>query len=588
MSIYTPYFPKTGTESQTGSLTGRITNFWQRITNIGLPPHYDDIERKHIELANKACFLLVAIASVNILAGLILDIPVICMSNLILLFVLGLCVRLIYHGHYVAGRVLGVFAFYDMLMLSMILSGSASGLKDELILTSVIPILLFGKKHLRWVLFFMGQSLLYYFLYDFFKYDLDRFALPHDLLHLLNMVVAPVKVVTCLMAMYMIFNTLSDTESEFEAREKALTEQRNYYFDMLDSMPIHFVTYDRDLRYTYVNRGACRDKSMSEWIIGKTDMDYVKYRNLDPALAQQRMEQLTRSAAEKKVIEVEEEFINRMGEYHATLKGTIPMFDDLTGELREYFCYSIDITARKEAEKKLQETVEALSRVNGELKQFGYVVSHDLKTPLRNISTYLSILKRNTNLSADNNELIDHAVKSVKHMNGMIQDIFMYSTSDHATMQREDVEPAALIDTICDHMESVLRERCAEVRIETDLPLLYMNPIHALHLFSNLITNAIKYNESERPLVVIGADERGFYIRDNGIGIKAEHQAQIFELFKRLHSEDKYEGTGVGLSLCLKIVKLYGGGIDVQSAIGMGSTFRFALPGAATAMRVAV
>jgi light-regulated signal transduction histidine kinase (bacteriophytochrome) len=111
------------------------------------------------------------------------------------------------------------------------------------------------------------------------------------------------------------------------------------------------------------------------------------------------------------------------------------MYDEGTGQLLEYFCYSLDITERKDAEKKLQETVRALRRYNDELKQFGFVVSHDLKTPLRNISTYLQILQRQVQLDDHSNELIGEAVKSVKHMNSMIQDIFMYASSEQADLK---------------------------------------------------------------------------------------------------------------------------------------------------------
>jgi len=485
-----------------------------------------------------------------------------------------------YQGQFLLSRVIGIFMLYNMQMVSMILCGSNSGMDDILITTSMIPMMLLGKINLKWIYFFIAQCLLYYFIYDTFTPWFDRFAMPAAGQITVHNIMAPVKILTLFITMYLLLRTILDTETEYEARQRILVEQRNYYFNLLDSMPIHVIMYDRDLRYTYVNRDACKDKTISEWIIGKTDMEYVRYRNLDGTMAQKRMEQLKASSDERQSIEKEEEFINRQGQYHAELRGTIPLFDELTGELREYFCYSIDITQRKEAEKKLQETITALSRVNAELKQFGYIVSHDLKTPLRNISTYLQILRRHVQLDAESNELIDQAVKSVKHMNSMIQDIFMYASSDQANLQREEVDIAELIKVICENMSSVLDERNAKVKIKDNIPLLYINRTHALHLFSNMITNAIKYNQSAAPWVEIGTDGWEFYVRDNGIGIKSQHQQQIFELFKRLHSQEEYEGTGVGLSLCQKIISIYSGTIKVESEYGTGSTFRFSLPGA--------
>ena len=451
-------------------------------------------------------------------------------------------------------------------------------MEDILLTTSMIPMMLLGMKHWKWIVFFIAQSFLYYFIYDTYSERFDHFAPPLAEQLSIHGIMMPVKFMTLLVTMYLVLRILLDTTYEYEARRKVLEAQRNYYFNLLDNMPIHVITYDKDMRYTYVNRDACKDRSIAEWIIGKTDMEYVQYRNLDPSMAQNRMDQLSVSAHKRIAIEKEEEFINRKGLYHAELRGTIPLFDERSGALKEFFCYSIDITRLKEIEKKLGDTVVALSRANSELKQFGYVVSHDLKTPLRNISTYLQILKRNTNLDDESNELIELTVRSVKHMSSMIQDIFMYASSEQANLHREEVDLEGLISVIRESMSSLLDQRGAEVRIIGDMPLLNMNRTHAHHLFLNLITNGIKYNQSERPLVEIGMDSAGFYIRDNGIGIQSQYQQQIFELFKRLHSHEEYEGTGVGLSLCQKIVNIYSGTIRVESEFGKGSTFRFTLP----------
>ena len=500
--------------------------------------------------------------------------------NILVLTALLGCWVLVYYRKYLVSRVFGIFTLYNVQMVSMILCGSRSGMEDILLTTSMIPMMLLGMKHWKWIIFFISQSFMYYFIYDTFSARFDHFAPPLAEQLTVHSIMIPVKFMTLLVTMYLALRILIDTTNEYEARRKVLEAQRNYYFNLLDSMPIHVITYDKDMRYTYVNRDACKDRSIAEWIIGKTDMEYVQYRNLDPTLAQNRIEQLKVSAKERIAIEKEEEFINRKGLYHAELRGTIPLFDDKTGALKEFFCYSIDITRLKEIEKTLGDTVVALSRANSELKQFGYVVSHDLKTPLRNISTYLQILKRNATLDDESNELIELTVRSVKHMSNMIQDIFMYASSEQANLHREEVDLTELIYVIRESMASLLAQRGAEVKIIGDMPILNINRTHAHHLFSNLITNGIKYNQSERPLVEIGIDSAGFYIRDNGIGIQPQYQQQIFELFKRLHTHEEYEGTGVGLSLCQKIVNIYSGTIHVESEFGRGSTFRFTLPSA--------
>jgi signal transduction histidine kinase len=556
----------------------RLSGLWISISQFGLPADYQDSDRKHIELTNKVIFILTVTSVPVFITGLVMHLSAMSICNFLVLFALIGCGVLIYCRRYLLARVLTIFTLYNVQLVSMILCGSKSGMEDILLTTAMIPMMLLGMKHRKWIIFFIIQCFLYYFIYDTFSTHFDRFAQTEAQQIAVHNIMMPVKVLTLLITMYLLLRMLRDIATEYEAHRQVLEAQRNYYFNLLDNMPIHVITYDRDMRYTYVNRDACKERSIAEWIIGKTDIEYVQYRNLDPTLARDRMEQMKRSANERQAIEKEEEFINRKGLYHAELRGTIPLFDELTGELREYFCYSIDITRRKETEKKLKDTVEALSRANDELRQFGYVVSHDLKTPLRNISTYLQILKRNAPLDDESNDLIGQAVKSVKHMSSMIQDIFMYASSEQVNLQCEQVDVAEMISVICENMASLLDQRKALVKVTGDMPVLYMNRTHALHLFSNLITNAVKYNQSDIPLVEIGMDGPGFYIRDNGIGIKPQYQQQIFELFKRLHTQEEYEGTGVGLSLCQKIVNIYSGAIRVESELGCGSTFYFSLP----------
>jgi light-regulated signal transduction histidine kinase (bacteriophytochrome) len=274
--------------------------------------------------------------------------------------------------------------------------------------------------------------------------------------------------------------------------------------------------------------------------------------------------------------------IDRYGKSVSSIKGTIPLLDEKTQEPTSLISYSINITERKQAEEKLKETVIALEQKNKELKHFAFAVSHDLKTPLRNISTYLQLLKRKNNLDTDSNEMIDSAVKSVKHLHQLINDIFLYTSSDQINLNREEIDIKKLVHEIEERITDFKDEKNASILVPDWLPNVYMNPTHALHLFSNLIINGIKYNQSEKPVVEIAYSIVGgkvvYAVKDNGIGIQPAYHQQIFDMFKRLHSQEEYEGTGVGLSLCKKIVELYGGTIEISSDFGKGSTFSFTLP----------
>jgi signal transduction histidine kinase len=562
-----------------------LYKLWQKISLFGLPISYQGDDRKNIILANQLNFILLLVVGVYCLITLGLGYTLIGVCDALFLGIFLTCCWLNYKGYFLYSRLLGVFMQYNLLLISMIFAGSGCHMEDFLITTAMMPIMMFGKKHLKFIFMFMFQCLFYYFIYDTYRATFDHYALPIAQQKVLGAIIIPAKVITLFLTMYLILRGHLETETEFEARQRVLEAQRNYYFNMLEHVPFELVVYDRNYRYTYVNRNSYRDKIMGAWIIGKTDEDYVKFRNLDPQLAKDRVSILRQSADERRAVFREEAFINKDGKYHTAIKGSIPMFDNETGELTEFFCYSMNITPLKETEKKLQDSLESLKRVNEELKQFGYIVSHDLKTPLRNISTYLQILKRNVPLDKESNTLIEQSVNSVKHMNEMIQDIFTYASSEQANMNRDNIDINKIINIVKENMMSELDSRGASVNIVSQLPLLHMNRTHALHLFSNLITNGIKYNESPQPVVEIGTEVidglHYLYVRDNGIGIKPEYQAQVFELFKRLHGpSSEYEGTGVGLSLCKKITSIYKGTIEVISVEGQGAKFRFALPAA--------
>lgn len=237
---------------------------------------------------------------------------------------------------------------------------------------------------------------------------------------------------------------------------------------------------------------------------------------------------------------------------------------------------------KSEQENKLRQVISELERVNDGLKQFAYVTSHDLKTPLRNISTYLQLLRRRNVLDTESNEMVDKAVTSVKHLNQLITDIFMYTTTGINAVEEEALDTNKVMQDVKSDIQAILDEKKVVLIIPSDLPSVRINRTQAIHVFSNMIGNAIKYNTSAIPKVEIGCKQDGdfieFTVADNGIGIAEEYQEQIFEIFKRLHTQQEYEGTGIGLAICKKIVEGYGGKIRVESTPGKGSKFVFTLP----------
>lgn len=242
----------------------------------------------------------------------------------------------------------------------------------------------------------------------------------------------------------------------------------------------------------------------------------------------------------------------------------------------------IIIYKRTQEEKSLKEAIADLQRVNDGLRQFAYATSHDLKTPLRNISTYLQLLKRKNVLNEESNQMVDSAVNSVKHLNQLISEIFLYTTTDFKNEKDETTDLQVVMKQIKEDTKAIFSERHATLVLPDKLPVVRMNHTQAQHVFSNLISNAIKYNKSHTPVVIISYKRAmqyyEFSVKDNGIGIKPEYQQQIFEIFKRLHSSEEYEGTGIGLAICKKIIESYGGSIHVKSVPAEGSEFVFTVP----------
>ncbi|MEJ7609034.1 MAG: ATP-binding protein [Bryobacteraceae bacterium] len=233
---------------------------------------------------------------------------------------------------------------------------------------------------------------------------------------------------------------------------------------------------------------------------------------------------------------------------------------------------------------------EALQRSNEDLQQFAYVASHDLKEPMRMISSYSTLLQRRYHDKLDNdaNLYIDFVIDGVRRMNVLITDLLDYSRAGELPLgSLPPVDANASVQDALTNLTATVAESQAKVTIDS-LPKVAYDPARLTQVFQNLIGNALKYRGDRAPVIRIGAARTGsgivFSVQDNGIGIEARHTEEIFGIFKRLHSSKDYEGTGIGLALTKKIVERHGGRIWVESEFGVGSTFYFDVPnwGAAT------
>jgi PAS domain S-box-containing protein len=238
--------------------------------------------------------------------------------------------------------------------------------------------------------------------------------------------------------------------------------------------------------------------------------------------------------------------------------------------------------AIKTRTEELSEAISDLSRSNNDLEQFAYVASHDLKEPIRMVSNYATLLaKRYTGkLDADLDEFIGYITEGARRMQELIDDLLSYSRIGHT-------DNVSLVD--CNNVMAIVKENLLD-KIENagaiieypELPVIPGKESQLIRLFQNLIENSLKFHSADNtPTIKIACKKAGnhwqFSFSDNGIGIDPMYENKIFVIFQRLHTRDKYPGTGIGLAVCKKIVELHGGKIWVESKLGSGATFFFTL-----------
>ena len=226
---------------------------------------------------------------------------------------------------------------------------------------------------------------------------------------------------------------------------------------------------------------------------------------------------------------------------------------------------------------------EALKRSNQELEQFAFVASHDLQEPLRKIVSYCQLLEQlyKGKLDAQADEFMGIIIRGSKRMSALISDLLSFSRVGTQGNPLLPVDAATVLGEVLAMLQETIESGGASITLDT-LPTVMADAGQLAQLFQNLIGNALKFRSDEPPRINVSVHREGscwkFCVQDNGIGIEPKHRDRVFEMFKRLHSRDKYPGTGIGLAICKKIVERHGGRIWVESGLGRGSAFCFTLP----------
>lgn len=243
----------------------------------------------------------------------------------------------------------------------------------------------------------------------------------------------------------------------------------------------------------------------------------------------------------------------------------------------------LDITQRINSEHKSDDLAKEVKRSNIDLEQFASVVSHDIREPLRAITGFMELLQRKykDKLDAQANEYIEFAITGSKSMKNMILGITQYSQIQSNKNIFSNVDVNKALKEVLLNLQVIIAETSAIITVDK-MPTIKADASQFSQLFQNLIQNALKFKSDQIPKIHIGCRKQEsswlFSVSDNGMGIAPENHERIFTIFHRLHSKDQYEGSGLGLAVCKKIVERHGGRIWVESEIGKGTTFYFTIP----------
>ncbi|MBC8047046.1 MAG: PAS domain S-box protein [Fimbriimonadaceae bacterium] len=241
-----------------------------------------------------------------------------------------------------------------------------------------------------------------------------------------------------------------------------------------------------------------------------------------------------------------------------------------------------NIENKKQTEEKLEVKNKELLQINQELEHFAYVASHDLQEPLRTITSFIQILdkKYSDKLDEDGQQFMSYVVEGAKRMQSLIKDLLEYSRINRYNTSYETVD----LDEVYQTVNRVLNDKILSndaIFLAENLPVVQGNKVQLTQIFQNLVDNAIKFRGKKKPEITVTVNEHSdkweFAFTDNGIGISNEYYQRIFVIFQRLHTREDYPGTGIGLSICKKIIERHGGEIWVESKVNKGTTFYFTI-----------
>ena len=354
---------------------------------------------------------------------------------------------------------------------------------------------------------------------------------------------------------------------------ESLKAQKEKYSSIIAHINLGLLENDIEDKIIFSNQTFSKMSGYSqEELLGKKATDLFLTKKSSKAYYN-RLENRNPDTTDSYELEVK----NKKGEKRYWLISTAPNYD-VKGKKTGSVGIHLDITQIKELEKQKEQLLSNLEKQNEQLNEYAHIVSHDLKSPLRNISALLSWTKEDfrDKLGEESLTNLNLMQNKVEKMDHLIENILKYSSIESDILNEEKINLNQLIETI---VEMIYIPEHVSVKIKSDLPTIKADKTRIQQLFQNLIGNAVNYIDKEIGLIEINHSENNthyiFSIKDNGIGIAQEHHERIFKIFSSLGNHEK--STGIGLSIVKKIVDLYKGKIWLESEVGIGTTFYFSI-----------
>ncbi|MBU1260027.1 MAG: PAS domain-containing protein [Planctomycetes bacterium] len=375
--------------------------------------------------------------------------------------------------------------------------------------------------------------------------------------------------------------------TERKLAEQALKQSQQMLQLVMDNVPQSIFWKDRNLNYLGCNVNFAKDAGLAKPgdIVGKSDYDLAWKKEEANAYCEDDKKVMDSNTPKYHIIEQQQQASGKT----AWLDTNKVPLHDINGNVVGILGSYSDITERKEAEEEKDKLTRNLEDANQQMKNFVYIASHDLREPLRKISAFGDMLQTSLKgkLEKDDTENLQFMIDGAQRMNKMIERLLVYSKVSTKSQPPETVDLNEIVKQLQQlELSMVLQEKQVTVEVPQPLPAVEVDPVQIRQLIQNLIANGIKYQEKGTiPHITITSKSASdgmvrVDVKDNGIGIKPEYQQAVFTMFKRLHARNEYEGTGIGLAVCKKIVERHGGQIGVESEFGKGCTFWFTVPAA--------